>query len=342
MHIDKLNKLIDILYVITVTALLFFAIKYMLPILLPFIFAVIVATTLRKPIKHFSKSLKVKESVLSFFSVSLVLVIGLALISLLIYSLYAWLSDILKQLPDLLPSLTDATKKLTNLISVLGDSIHPSIKDSINNIPSQLISSLTNWITDILSSIATGLPSVFLAVFVTILSAYIITRDYTKLGTFAKTVIPNNQIKKIIRIKEITLSKTFGLIRGNILLTLITFIQILIGLTLLRCKHVVALSAVISFIDLLPILGTGTILIPWSIYSLITGNIAFGVGIISIFLITTVVKNILSPKILGNQIKLDSLCVLASMYIGYKLTGVSGLIFAPFLTAIARDIVMEQ
>ena len=342
MSSTNLYKLINIWYYITIVFLLFLAIKFALPILLPFLLAIIVAAILKSPINFLESKLNLKRGFVSFTTVTIVLLIILSSVGLLFYSVYDWLSETLEYLPKLLPALTKFTENATNSIAILGESLPESFESTLKQLPGKIIEGVTDWITGALSSFAKGIPDGFLTIIITILSSYLITRDYNKLGAFFKSAVPTKIYDNIIKTKKLFFAKTVGIIKGYTIITLLTFVQLYIGLEFLNVNHASAIAAVTAIVDLLPILGVGAVLVPWAVISFIVGDVLQGVGLLILYSVVTVIHNIIAPKIVANQIKLDALTVLASMYIGYSLVGFGGLIFAPLITSVARDLIMNE
>ena len=342
MSSTKLNKLINIWYYITVFLLMVLGVKFALPILLPFILAIIVASILKKPINYIENKLKIERNFVSFIFVTLVLLLILTTLGFLFYSIYDWLRDLLDYLPQLLPTLTKFTDKVTDSFVVLGQAMPESFQQSIKQLPSNIIVSATGWLTSALSDLAKGLPNGFITIFITILSAYIITRDYNKLSTFFKSAFSTKIYNTATNTKRIILSKVIGIIKGYSIITLLTFLQLYVGFTLLKVRHASAIALVVSLVDLLPVLGVGAILIPWAFFYLISGSITQCVGLLILYSVITIIHNILTPKIVANQIKIDALTVLASMYIGYSIVGFFGLVFAPLIAAVIRDLIMNE
>ncbi len=342
MNNSKLNMLVNIWYLITIFVLILLGIKFALPVLLPFILATIVAVLIRKPVNRISEMTKLKRDIVSFAAVTIVTLLLILLLSLLIYSIYAYLSSVLTELPQLLPKLTLVTQQISDIFNRWTNNMPESITDALMELPSRFISTLTTWLTGALANIAKKLPSIVISVGVTIFASFLITRDYYKLGNFLSSIIPKSAMDKIIRYREIAGDKSFGMIKGYTALTVITYTILLVGFLLLGISYAPAIAAIVAFIDFLPVLGTGVILIPWSVICIFNGDFFSAIGLMIIYVVATVARNVLSPKVLGNQIKLDSLTVLISMYVGYEFFGIVGLIFAPFVASTIRDILMEQ
>ncbi len=342
MSYTKLNKLIGLWYYITVIVLVYLAVKFALPILLPFIIAVIVASLLKVPINHLQRKFKLNRCVLSFVCVSLILLIILSLLSLTVYSIYNWLSDLLNYLPDLLPTLTTFSEKVTKALNGIMHSMPQTVKEGIKEMPAKFIESATEWITNTLSGTAKQLPNFFITLFVTIFSTFLVTRDYRKLVLFVQKTIPIKTYTQILSTKKILSAKVIGIVKSYSIMTAITFAELYLGFMLIRIEHAAAIASIVAVIDLLPILGVGAVLIPWSVFEFISRHTAQGVCLLLLYLIITVVHNFIAPKIVANNIKLDALTVLATMYIGYSLIGFWGLVLSPIIAAVIRDIIMNE
>ena len=128
------------------------------------------------------------------------------------------------------------------------------------------------------------------------------------------------------------------MLKGYLTIMFITFIELAIGLTVLRVNNSVLLAVLISLIDILPVLGTGTVLIPWSLISLIMGDTFLGIGLIILYMIILIVRNIIEPKFIGKRIGLKPLVTLISMYLGLQLAGVVGMFIFPLAMAFLKNL----
>ena len=143
-------------------------------------------------------------------------------------------------------------------------------------------------------------------------------------------------------IKKVFFSTVLKLLKSYFILMIITFAEIAATLYLLkilgvyRTDYVILLSALIAVIDIVPIIGTGTIFIPWAVYSIIMNNLTMGIILLVSYLIITIVRNILEPKIIGDQVGASPIITLVFMYIGLKLFGIVGLISLPLLVIVIK------
>jgi sporulation integral membrane protein YtvI len=113
-----------------------------------------------------------------------------------------------------------------------------------------------------------------------------------------------------------------------------TYIITLLGLLILNVNYAMAIALLIIIVDLLPILGTGSFIVPWAIYNAATGNLALGIGLFILFLVITIIRRVVEPKILGDAVGIGALPALVSLYIGFKLVGVIGFFLGPLVVIV--------
>ncbi|MBO9600385.1 MAG: sporulation integral membrane protein YtvI, partial [Cohnella sp.] len=126
----------------------------------------------------------------------------------------------------------------------------------------------------------------------------------------------------------------FGFLRAQLLLSVVTYILSFVGLLIIGTSYPLAIALLIVVVDILPVLGTGSVLVPWAVYQLVTGDIFTGIGLIILFLVITVVRRIIEPKILGDAVGIGSLSALISLYVGYELVGIVGVFLGPIIVIV--------
>ena len=122
----------------------------------------------------------------------------------------------------------------------------------------------------------------------------------------------------------------------------LTFLLLLLGFMILRIPNGLLLALATSLVDAFPVLGTGTVLIPWSLLRFLQGDIAQGIGLAGIYVTVSLVRSGLEPKLLGHQLGIDPLVTLISLYVGFRLWGIGGMILAPLLTVTALQLIPES
>jgi len=132
-------------------------------------------------------------------------------------------------------------------------------------------------------------------------------------------------------------SSLFKLLTAYLIIMSITFTELLIGLSIIHVKYSIVFAFLICIVDILPVLGTGTILIPWTIYEFIIRDTRMGVSVLTLYIVILVVRQLLEPKIIGHQIGVHPLISLISIYAGLQLLGAIGLILGPIIMIIIKN-----
>jgi len=126
----------------------------------------------------------------------------------------------------------------------------------------------------------------------------------------------------------------FGFLRSQLILSALTYVITLSGFLLLGIKYPMAIALLVCIVDIMPILGTGSVLVPWASYLILTGDWYTGIGLIVLFLFITVFRRVIEPKVLGDSIGISALAALISLYVGLKLAGVVGVFLGPLVVII--------
>ena len=126
----------------------------------------------------------------------------------------------------------------------------------------------------------------------------------------------------------------FGFVRAQIVFSGMTYVLTLIGLLILGIDHAFAIAFLVTIVDLLPVLGVGSFLVPWAIYQALIGNWFIAIGLVVLFIVITVVRRVIEPKVLGDAVGISALAALISLYVGFKLVGVIGLFLGPVVVLV--------
>ncbi|WP_042223249.1 sporulation integral membrane protein YtvI [Oceanobacillus manasiensis] len=225
-------------------------------------------------------------------------------------------------------------QKLASLLHTLDEeqqiTIREKITDFANNIAVAAAEFLQQLLLTIPAFISTLPNSVTIIIFI-VFAAYIITNDWDTLRIKVKSILPNrfNDSGKQIMIQ---LKKaTVGYIKAQITLIFITFVIILIGLIILQVDHPLTIAFLAACVDLLPYVGTGILFIPWILYLYMTGNFPLTIGLIIIYMIIVILRQILEPKVLATSIGLHPLAALIILFVGVQMLGMLGFLIAPIL-----------
>ncbi|WP_082676717.1 sporulation integral membrane protein YtvI [Shouchella shacheensis] len=176
-----------------------------------------------------------------------------------------------------------------------------------------------------------GVPSFLVAFFFIILSIYFMGKSWSFYEDVYERNVPGSLRRKAREFIHALQFRFLGFVRAQLILMLVTAVIVFIGLLILGIEHAWMLAIVVGIAELLPYLGTGTILIPWFIYLFITGDISGGLGIAILYAIILIVRQLLEPKILSSNMNLNPVAVLISLFAGLQAFGAVGLFIGPLL-----------
>ncbi len=158
--------------------------------------------------------------------------------------------------------------------------------------------------------------------------------DYHNVLSFILRQVPDRHSETISFVRSICTNTLFKLLRAYGLLMFITFVELSIGFTLLRIPYALLLAALIALVDILPVLGTGTVLVPWAFIALIMGEVKMFIGLGIIYIIVTIVRNVLEPRLVSMQIGLNPLVTLFFMFLGLRAIGLLGMLLFPLIVMV--------
>ena len=198
----------------------------------------------------------------------------------------------------------------------------------------RLLTSLADSVTTLLSRVVRSTPSAIVNGVLMMVACYYLCIDFDRICDFLRELLPQVAMQRINRIKSGAMSVAVGYLKGYSILLLLTFAEALVGLLILCPAYAWLWALVIAFVDLLPVLGIGTVLIPWGVVSIVCGNYFLGIGLIALYIVMTVVRQIVEPYVLGKGLGLHPLASLLAMFIGFRLLGAGGMLLLPLLLAI--------
>ena len=339
---EKLSQISLISIGILSSLILIFAfVEYVLPVLLPFIIALIIAALTVKPARSLSAKIKAPERVIRLIMSVLATLIFFSLIAFLVWrvstALWRFLADIGEgnKLYDILSALFSAD------IPILGELFRADLATKISSAVGELLSNCLSYLAEWITSFASGVPRLLLFIMVTLISLVYFALDYDKIVTFIKSLLPDKTVSIIRRFHSTTLMVVRKYISSYAIIMLITYAVILAGLWLLRIDHAPVIALLIALVDILPVIGVGTVLIPWSLFAFIDGRATLGVGLIVLFVVNVVIRQFSEPRIVGKNLNLHPLIALIMIYVGYKLFGFFGLIILP-IAAVSLSTLLKR
>lgn len=330
---EKRDFLVNTAYWAVIALAVYLGFEYLLPISVPFIFGLLIAwlvVWLSGKLRCTNRFFRLGLTILAYGIMGLV-------ITLLSVKSVSTLSGIIRWLPEfyelkILPLVTLVYNWATQAIAMLDPALLSALEMLLEGVLSglkNLITHLSGVTVDLISGLATGIPNLILSLLAMIFSTVFVVIDYERIAAFYVANTPK-KVKNILNNIRIYLTDTlFVVIRSYALIMLLTFTELSILFSLFGIENAVLKASVIALLDIMPILGTGGIMIPWGVISLVLGYTKLGIQLLLIYVIVTVIRNYVEPRIVGTQLELHPIITLVSMFIGLRLFGFWGLFGLP-------------
>ena len=198
------------------------------------------------------------------------------------------------------------------------------------------VARLSQWVTDLAVGLLGAMPSVLLFLLVSIISCFYFAVEHRTVCRVIGGLIPARFRGRDWRHRAGVALRRY--LRAYVLLFLLTLAELLIGFLLLRVHYAFLLALVTAVLDILPVLGVGTVLVPYAVLSLVTGHTGLGVGLLILYGVITVVRQVVEPRLVGKSLGLHPILMLVSFYAGFKLFGVAGVFVGPLLTMLIKGL----
>lgn len=351
----RLFQILRALWVMIIVGAVCLIVYFVVPLILPFIIGWLIAYILNPIVNFLNFRARFPRWLASTVALLILFGTASAFITLLVSKIIVEVGKLSKLVSENIEFWIDDLVNLINsdrLQSIINqilsfysenEQYHQTIDQNINNIGERLTNAVTTMISylfDFIIYIITSLPNFTFIFIIAILAAFFISKDWHKLIQWFFSFFPE-KIKDSTRNVWHDLQRAlFGYIRAQLIMISITAVFIIIGLMVLKVDYALSIGLLIGFIDLLPYLGVGLVMVPWIIYSFIQGDVFLGVGLSILYGIVLVVRSSIEPKVLASSIGLNALATLVAMVIGIKLFNVAGIFIGPvtllFILALQR------
>lgn len=331
----KLNFIINVIYIALIAAIAYLILKYSLNVIWPFILALIISVLVEPFVYTLTNKFKIKRGVSAAFCVLIFYLTSLAVIALLSITLFSAARNILSSLPGYYDNFISYVNLLANKLesnnAAVSEKVIYSVIEYLKNtdIETLFTGVLGSSILSSVSGMVRPIPSFAIGVIITLVSSIFISSSFPNIKEFVLTQFPSKHQEIIVESKRSIFSMLKKYLKSYLLLMTITFLELTVLFLIFKIKPAFVSAFFISLVDILPVFGVGTVLIPWAIVSFLCGDITKGTVLISIYLVVTVVRQIIEPKVIGNNIGLHPLVTLITIYVGFKLFGIIGMVFLP-------------
>ncbi len=338
--------IINVVYWAMIAVLVYFGIKITEPVLVPLIIAFVVAWMLSGPINWLEKKTHIKKSIVALLVVIVTYIVLGFLLTVLVVQGIGLLRDFFAAIPDFYyDTVWPLLHELLEQFEQFCDKFDLSVMDVLKKGEEDILQSMTGIVTDLsysaiswASDKALSIPGLFLKTLITLIITVFITMDFHKIMFFLLRQLPKNIKYGIIEAKKYAVGTLLKCLRSYIIIMLITFVELLVGLSVLGVSNAPVVAGIIAIVDIMPVLGTGGVVIPWAIISLMVGDIPRAIGLMVLYLIILVVRNIIEPKIVGSQVGLHPAITLVSMFIGLHFFGILGMFALPISLSVVMNL----
>lgn len=313
--------------------------KYLLPLFLPFGVGLLLALA-AEPAVRLGVKWKLPRWASAGLGVSLTLLLFVTLVGVIGAATVKELGVLARQLPDLQDTAQEATLRLRNLMenaaTYVPDGIRPLVDRSINGLftsGSAFLEQGAVGLPSAITSFLSRIPDGALGIGTGLISGFMFSARLPKLKTWLAGKMPPKVKTQLLPALKRGKDALFGWLKAQLKLSSITCGIVLVGLLLLRIPFAPVWAVGIALVDAVPLLGTGIVLVPWALISLMQQQPLRAVGLLCTYACAVITRTVLEPRLVGRHLGLDPLVTLVFLYLGYRFWGIFGMLLSPMLVA---------
>ncbi|MBR4993265.1 MAG: sporulation integral membrane protein YtvI [Lachnospiraceae bacterium] len=330
-----LKVTLNLVLALVMLLLVIFVVPKLLVYFLPFVIGALIGAIASPIVKFFEEKLKIRRKAGTVFVI-------VAVIAIVVLFLYFIISILIEQGIGFVEEFPDLWQRLEGDIAVLGDWLSKftrkfpgkaqfnsvSINTYMDDLLSEIVSAVTSPTITAVGNFAKQLPLVIIGIIFCLISAYFFVADKKQLSELWNKSMPKAITIRYEMIKRSLSISIGGFIKAQLIIEFWVFLILAAGLVILGVDYVWIIALGIAILDLLPILGTGTALVPWSVVSFIRSDIKMGVGLLVLWGVSQLFRQLIQPKIVGDSVGLPTFATLFLLYVGFRVDGVIGMLLA--------------
>lgn len=313
--------------------------RYLLPVFLPFLLGLLLAVA-AEPAVRLGVRCRLPRWVATGAGVSLTLLLLVTLVGMLGATVVKELGILAGRLPDLQNTATESVNRVRYLLENAADkapeSIRPLVDKSVTRLfssGSDLVEQATVRLPKVISSVLSRVPDGALGIGTGILSGFMLSARLPDLKKKATEKLPDGIKTRVLPALKRSKNALLQWLKAQLKLSAITYCVVALGLLLLRVPYGPLWAIAVAAVDAVPLLGTGTVLLPWALVCLVQRQHFRSIGLLCIYGAAFLTRTILEPRLVGRHLGLDPLVTLVFLYLGYRFWGILGMILAPMLVA---------
>ncbi len=329
------KALVNLALAVIVLLLVIFLVPKILVFFMPFVVGWIIAFLAGPAVRFFEEKLKIKRKAGSVF----VIILAIAVVILILYWAGTFLVEevvgLVESLPDMWAALVGDLSSIMNKWGGLLDKLPADVQHNIQNFSGMigeyagdLFGRLSTPTIAAVGNIAKQVPNIIISVIMTLLSAYFFVADKSGIHRFFREHMPKVVQQRYRMIKQSLFKAVGGYFKAQLRIEIWMYVMLVAGLWILRVQYAFLIAIVIAFLDFLPFFGTGTVMVPWAIIKFLNGDYKMAIGLLVIWGVGQLLRQVIQPKIVGDSVGVPPIPTLFLLFIGYKVSGVIGMILA--------------
>ncbi len=347
METEKRRRfIINFLYAAIILGIVIFICRYALGALAPFIIALLVSLLLKPLIRFLREKCHIHKAVASIVVVILFYALIAFLLAVIGIRLFAAGKALVLATPEYFNTRIEPfVMNVFDALERFAERLDPNVAAAYDVISSNLMQTIedaivtaSKWLGGRITNIAVGTPGFLLNVLITVIATLFLSMDWAVLREFVLRQCSDKTQRLLFEIRTHLGLTLWRYTKSYALILLITFAEICIGLLIIGVKNAVLIAVIIALFDILPVVGSGMVLLPWTIVKLIQGDYLTGLGLGILYIVVIVVRNIMEPKIIGDRVGLHPIVTLLSMVVGTYVFGPIGLLGLPITVALIQSL----
>lgn len=313
-----------------VLSLIGWAVSIFLPFILGYLFSLLIDPLADRLQKKF----KLPRGISAVLVIILTVGIVGGVLTGIIWKIVAEVRSLYSQYPKIYNDIVQLWESFSDKYSKVYMALPDSIQNVCDDFGAQISAAVTDFfgktpVMERAGNIAKSLPGIFIAMIVFFLSLYFMVTDAKMVSRAIHCVVPERLLDRFAAIREELKKYMGGYVRAQCIIMSVVFVIVMIGLTILKKDYALLIAIGVAVLDALPFFGSGAVLWPWALISFLSGSVKLGVGLIIIYLVIVLTRQMIEPKLVSSKIGLHPILTLMSMYVGYRTFSIGGMILGP-------------
>lgn len=313
---------------------------------MPFLIAFIISLLVEPLIRFAAKKTNLPRKTCAIIVLTIVSVILVGILALGIISIISESSNLLQALNGYIEKIYAKFQEIIGSINFDKIKLPSQFSEIINNSSQEFLQMLSNWVRKTLGTILQGitaLPAICIYIGITLISTYFICTDKLYILDQMEHHLPKTWLKRFMVHLRKLVSSLGSYLKAEVILVGISFVITLIGLYIMNfigmnVQYPLLAALAIGFVDALPILGSGTIIVPWAVIAAVDGDIRLAIALLILLAVISIVRQFMEPKVVSKQIGIHPIFTLIAMYTGFKAIGIIGLLVGPIILIILQNV----